>query len=297
MTVLANEMVVGSTYFQRLIKTLDNYAELFVNLSAQEIGQVEKIFIRNYSSGRAQRVMGQPPFCQSAGQHSAEFAQTPCAAPELPAWQFDYLQKIVLTYRQESVRLQALAAGDQTTWQLLSRRLVDSAYKLLLRKGIHAAAAAEMAPDMAQQTCLRIYLSYFPCDVAFDTWTHVILKNQILHRFTRSRDLLDRQPYIESFDALQAEMEDQHAFVPVSQLSPCASSPIAPNFAQIEDMEWLANALAQLPSAERRAVIIYTYFCGLSDEEIALALGKSKNAVHTLRHRALKQLHRILHDR
>jgi len=268
--------------------------ERFAGLSAQDTEQIERIFLRNLATGRAGRA--QCHWQSTADAASQRFcppwAKPPVAEPS--DWLLIYLQQVVQIYQQEQARLQALVQRDDDAWRVLGAQLTDSAYHLLVQKGIDAALATDLARDMAQQTCYKIYMSTFPFDVAFNTWTHVILKNQILHQLTRSKELLDRQLYIESFDALQAEHEDQHNFTPIGQMdgergySPFSSSN------QIEDRDWLIGAIAQLPSAERRAVIVYTFFYALSDDEIAQQLGKSKGAVHTLRHRALKQLQGIL---
>lgn len=275
-----------------------NYAaqqpERLAGLSAQDMEQIERIFRRNLASGRAQRA--QCYWMNAADATSPRFAP-PWAKPpviEPSDWPLVYLQQVVQIYRQEQVRLLALDQRDDEAWRKLGKHLADSAYHLLVQKGIDAAFASDLALDIAQQTCYKIYVSTFPFDVAFDTWTHVILKNQILHQLTRSKELLDRQLYTESFDELQAEQAERHNFTLIGQVySEYGYSPFSSSN-QIEDRDWLIKAIAQLPSAERRAVIIYTFFCDLSDDEIAQQLGKSKGAVHTLRHRALKQLQGIL---
>lgn len=291
MPMIGNVPADNNAYVQYLVDEMDKAHELVGGLSKQHITQIAKIVSRNYISGRAHRVMGET---LSPASSLLEHPETAHIAPDLPMWIFSYLQKVISIYRQEAHRLHALAAGDLVAWETLSLWLVESAHYYLMRKGINHSAAAEMARDMAQQTCLRVYTSFFPCDVPFDTWVYVILKNQILQCFMRSRDLLDRQPYIESLDELQAELGDQPAATAIGHLLKQVGAPTLPNIQGLEETDWLLTAIAQMPSAERRAVIIYTYFHAYSDEEIALTLGKSTGAVHTLRHRALKQLQTIL---
>ncbi len=151
-----------------------------------------------------------------------------------------------------------------------------------------------MARDAAQQTCLKIYSSAFPYDVAFDTWNHVILKNQILHPLTRSGDLLDRCRRIDPLESMQAEMEDRRVEVAASYASNHPGPSHMLNSGQVEERDCIVRALVKVSSLERSAVIVFTYFYELSDEEIAVQLGKSKGAIHTLRHRALRQLQQIL---
>ncbi len=268
--------------------------ERLAGLSAQDIGQIERIFLRNLASGRAQRVRRHwlvTPDTASQ-RFSPPWAKLPVA--EQPEWPLGYLQQVIHIYQQEQVRLHALAQHDSDTWRRLGACLAASATHLLVQMGLDAALAADLALDMAQQACCKIYVSIFPCDIAFDIWTHVILKNQILHQLTRSKELLDRQPYIESFEALQTEQEDRHNFTPIGQMDADPGQTAFSASKQIEDRDWLIDAIAQLPSPERRAVIVYTFYYDLSDDEIAHRLGKSKGAVYTLRHRALKQLQVIL---
>ena len=278
----------------RSAKSTPQLAELWAGLTAIDIEQVERIFLHNFAVGRAQRVWRRglnPP---------APTAPRPPSARELPVagddacWPLAYLRQVLRIYRQEGARLHALTHGDDTAWQRLCTQLTTSAYYLLVQKGFDAPFARELAHDMAQQTCCKIYDSSFPCDVAFDTWAHVILKNQILHQLTRSTELLDRQLYIESLEVLQAEQEDRYGFTLLGQGASGVGRSSTVPLAQIEEQEWLLGAIAQLSSLERRAVIVYTFFYGLSDEEIAHHLGKSTGAIHTLRHRALKQLQHIL---
>ncbi|MBX3012420.1 MAG: RNA polymerase sigma factor [Caldilineaceae bacterium] len=286
-----NACLEDSLQFARHIPQMPN---IWCGLSAQDIEQIEHIFLRNLASGRAQRVWKRwlnPP---AMFTHGTPLLNDHPMTDEHACWRFAYLQQIIQIYRQERVRLQALAERDDATWQQLGIQLTDSAYYLLVQKGLDARSATELARDMAQQTCYRIYVSPFPCDVAFDTWAHVILKNQILHQLMRSKELLDRQLYIESVEALQAEQEDRQTLTPLGQAYNAAFSSSSVMTKQIEDHDWLNSAIAQLPTLERRLVIVYTYFYELSDDEIAVQLGKSKGAIHTLRHRALKQLHLIL---
>lgn len=269
----------------RSAQSIPQLADLWAGLTAIDIEQVERIFLHNFAVGRAQRVWRR-------GLNPPAAHEAPGAGDDA-CWPLAYLRQVLRIYRQEGARLHALTQGDDTAWQRLCTQLTTSAYYLLVQKGFDAPFARELAHDMAQQTCCKIYDSSFPCDVAFDTWAHVILKNQILHQLTRSTELLDRQLYIESLEVLQAEQEDRYGFMPLGQGASGVGHSSAP-LAQIEEQEWLLGAIAQLSSLERRAVLVYTFFYGLSDEEIAHHLGKSTGAIHTLRHRALKQLQGVL---
>jgi RNA polymerase sigma factor (sigma-70 family) len=91
--------------------------------------------------------------------------------------------------------------------------------------------------------------------------------------------------------------EMQERLLPELSEATCTSS-LAYSTARREqayaDASELIDAIEQMPSRQRRAVILYTYYEELSDEEIAHVIGKSRNAVQTLRHRALRQLRSLL---
>lgn len=269
---------------------------LFVDLSAEDRARIEQIYVRNLESGRAQRVIARLWSQQNELATSAEFSLANLRASEIEHWRRCYLQQVIQIYRQEHNRIDALYRGEREAWQTLAAQLNNSATRLLLQKGIAAAQAIELARDMAQQTCMKIYSSPFPYDVGFMLWSHVILKNQILYILTRSGDLLDRNRHVDSLDRLQDENEDHCQWVAANYTATDPKSASLLNPGQVEEWDYIARALEKLTSPGRRAVIILTYFYELSDEEIASQLGKSKNAIYTLRHRALRQLQQVLSD-
>jgi len=64
-------------------------------------------------------------------------------------------------------------------------------------------------------------------------------------------------------------------------------------FERLEARLWLSQALAHLGSEAQQQVIIDKYFYELGDEEIARRMGKSTQAVWSLRHRGLRNLRRV----
>jgi RNA polymerase sigma-70 factor (ECF subfamily) len=64
---------------------------------------------------------------------------------------------------------------------------------------------------------------------------------------------------------------------------------------QHEEAVWVAEALAQLPEANREAIVL-RYYEGLSLDEISARLGRTPAAVAGLLKRGLKQLRTALHD-
>jgi RNA polymerase sigma factor (sigma-70 family) len=155
---------------------------------------------------------------------------------------------------------------------------------------VPAAQAESEAADFAQQTCEAIHIHPFPYDVSFDAWTARILKNNILQRYTRSKDVTDRNPGTVSLDrSATVEREDDFSLYNL-----LADESTTSAFDRVDVREWLLGAIADLKSQAQQQVILDTFFYELDDGEIARRLGKTRNAVHILRHRALQHLKQIL---
>jgi RNA polymerase sigma factor (sigma-70 family) len=146
--------------------------------------------------------------------------------------------------------------------------------------------AWEEALNFAQETCLIIFEQRYPFDVSFEVWATKILKNLILARYTRGKDILDRRQRLESLDAETSEGGDS-----LQEVTPDTRSLVP--FEKIENQTLLLNAMAQLSPIQRQ-VIQDTFLRELDDAQIARRLGKSKQAVYNLRHRALARLQQIL---
>lgn len=294
MAIFTKPLANSTTELSAFATCVAQAPELLADFSPQDEARIAQIFVHNLQSGRAHRVRGR---WTATDSDQSQSAPDPAGAPEASAindWQLAYLRQVVQIYRQERERLLALARSDNEAWHALFIHLVGSAYNLLLKHGFSAHQALDTASDIAQQACCKIYTNVFPCDVAFDIWAHVILKNCVLHKLTRSKELLDRQRHIESFEQYQTDHGDRQAFALTDPACGIPQESAPPYAKQIEDRDWLAQAIDQLPSIDRRIVIIYTFFYGLSDDEIAQKMEKSKGAIHTLRHRALKQLQSML---
>jgi RNA polymerase sigma factor (sigma-70 family) len=240
------------------------------------VRRITDIVSQNVASGRAQRVM--------AGQ-SIEGRE------ELP---FEtYIDRVVNFYLREHSRVEALAARNEVAWTELLEQLAGRAYNILLRLQVPPGRARGEAADFAQAACEVIFSYPFPYDVSFDAWATRLLKNCILWRYTRSQDLIDREPRILSLDRPGGSETDGD----FSLYDLLADDSGASAFKRFEVREWLIQAIARLRSRAQQQVIIDTFFYELSDEEIAKRLGKSKQAVYNLRHRALKRLKQILERR
>ena len=240
------------------------------------VRHITNVVSQNIASGRAQRAMA---------------GQSPGGREELPLE--TYIDRVVNSYLREHGRVEALAAQDEAAWTELLEQLTGRAYNILLRLQVPPGRARGEAADFAQETCEVIFSHPFPCDVSFDAWATRILKNRILWRYTRSRDLIDREPRILSLDRPgRSETGDD-----LSLYNLLADESGTSAFERLEVREWLIQAIARLRSQAQQQVIIDTFFYELSDEEIAKRLGKTKQAVYNLRFRALRRLKQILERR
>lgn len=252
------------------------------------VTRIETIVLRNYASGRLDRVMrrghiedgtnnGEP-----LSSNSTRFSDTFIKR---------YIDRVVNIYLQEHQRVVRLALPDPAEWQQLMRLLVVRAYRTLVRLQHSSPRAQDEAADFAQQTSEIIFRTFFPFDIPFDAWATVILNNCILQSATRSADLLDRTPKPLSLDTV---------FTPDSQGSPRSLATLLAHptseqeFESVEVQEWLLNAIRLLPSDSQQYVILASFFYEMDDREIAHHINRSIGAVYTIRHRALKRLRELL---
>lgn len=199
----------------------------------------------------------------------------------------NYVDRVIIHTQHEQARLRALAENDSTEWNRLRDSLYRHACRMTsrFRKGSDAYTEAF---DFAQQTCLVIFAQRYPSDVSFDAWAITILKNQVLARYTRSRDVLN-QPYPpDSFDT-----QDSEDGIANSHDEMIADPQSLVPFEKIENQLMLLEAIAQLQSVAQQQVIIWTYLDQLDDAQIERRLHKRRQDVYNLRWRALARLKKI----
>lgn len=220
--------------------------------------------------------------------------------PEEARW-LAYQRRVVQTFAAERSRLLAFESGDDAAWAALERQLERSAQRMLIQQGVGGSYAADKGAELAQQACVSIFRAAYPCDVAFDAWSHTVLRNVVRAAKSRSRDVLDRDPFVRSLDEWQegADGDEVGGVAPLAGGSGSnGSRPFAAGSGDGpgagSDMAALIDAIQQMRSANRRAVLVYTYFLGLDDGEIAEKLGRNRDGVQVLRHRALRQLRSIV---
>lgn len=263
-------------------------------LGEDDGARVAAILCRNFAGGRAARIMQR--------MSAAELALAPTGPGADPdeARRLAYRRRVVQTYAAERERLLALEAGEDAAWAALERQLERSALRILTQHGVRGAYAADRAAELAQQACVLIFRATYPCDVAFDAWSHIVLRNVVHAARSRSHDVLDRGAFVRSLDEMQenADGDEVGAAAGRGGFQPCGGAFDDPFGAEggpgSPDMQALIEAILQMRSANRRAVLVYTYFQGLDDGEIAEKLGRNRDGVQVLRHRALRQLRELV---
>jgi RNA polymerase sigma factor (sigma-70 family) len=198
---------------------------------------------------------------------------------------------VIFHCSREHGRIQGLENGDATEWNRLRDFLLRRAVPMVqrFRSGTNILVAAL---DFAQQTCLVIFDERYPFDVSFDAWSTTILKNLILAHYTRSPDVLNRLHAPESLD--EPRTTNGESRLSFSEIIPDALSFAL--FEKVENQIVLLDAIDRLCSPAQRRVILETFLDELDDAQIARGMGKSKQAVYSLRHRALARLKEILSE-
>jgi RNA polymerase sigma factor (sigma-70 family) len=237
--------------------------------------QVAEIIHRNVTSGRVERV-----WRYQSTQGKKRSGLTPAR----------YVDRVIEHYEREHERIHKLGARDDEEWQTLFQQLVIRAYNKLLDFSISKGRAYSEAYDLAQEACEAIFRDTYPYDVAFDAWATKILNNRILRKYSRSSEPMDKPRLMQSIDEIvEGDTGSRRVlwFILTSKEAPRA-------FKRVENRELLFQAIEQLKSQAQQQVVMRSFLLGESDEEIAAKLGKTKQAIYNLRHRALVKLKEIL---
>ena len=147
------------------------------------------------------------------------------------------------------------------------------------------------ASDVVQQTLLEAHAKadqFHGDDSALAAWLRQALVNNLRDAWrARQRDNRDIRR-----EQAVAESVAQSSARPEGMLAAKDSSP-SQRIVRNEELLRLADALAQLPQAQREAIVLHhLHDCSLS--ETARSLGKTDAAVAGLLHRGLKKLREIM---
>lgn len=254
---------------------------------------VAAILDSNAHSGRATRVMTK---MRASRQIFTQFWDREIEYAPTLTWEMlwlAYQHRVLTVFAEDSARILALDQHSELAWQALAQQLTGKAIHLLVRAGVGMGCACDKAAEMAQQTCACALAHTYPCDVPLDYWLYTILKNVNLQVWTRSQDLLDRDPAMHSLE----DLADRGVGI-AGRAFMCAAAnhgATDPSHSSAQ-MDALIDAINHMQSEERRLVVAYTYFADMTDDEIAARLHKSKAVVHILRHRALRQLRTLIEE-
>ena len=162
--------------------------------------------------------------------------------------------------------LQAIAGGDRSAFDRLSRRHLDRAYGVALRM----TGSRADADDVVQDVFLRLWQrpdAWRPGQALFSTWLYRVVVNRCLD--------LKRRPKGADLDSVE-EPQDPDANAEDSLLD-------------AERSRALDSAVNQLPERQRAAIVL-TYTAGLRNAEAASAMDISVKAFEALLVRAKREL-------
>ena len=166
--------------------------------------------------------------------------------------------------------LQAIAGGDRSAFDRLSRRHLDRAYGVALRM----TGSRADAQDVVQDVFLRLWQrpdAWRPGQAQFSTWLYRVVVNRCLD--------LKRRPKGTDLDSVE-EPQDPDANAEDSLLD-------------AERSRALDSAVNQLPERQREAIVL-TYTAGLRNAEAASAMDISVKAFEALLVRAKRELRDFL---
>lgn len=166
--------------------------------------------------------------------------------------------------------LRAVAGGDRTAFNRLSRRHLDRAYGVALRM----TGSKADAEDVVQDVFLRLWQrpdAWRPGQAQFSTWLYRVVVNRCLD--------LKRRPRGTDLDSVE-EPQDPDANAEDSLLD-------------AERTRALDGAVKQLPERQRAAITL-TYTAGLRNAEAASAMEISVKAFEALLVRAKRELRDLL---
>ena len=190
----------------------------------------------------------------------------------------EYAQRVVKNYDKFSAYINTIQIErNEAEWQPLFENMQVWAYNYFLAIN-HPPGKMTMESAIARATEAAIVLldAHFPYDTPFAPWARVIVVNTC-KKFVRKTLKVSNKSNLNPIDldklenlltsSQKKDWEDQHID--------------------------LISAIEQLTDT-RKEVILLSYFEGLSPDEIASRINKTKQAVYMLRFHAIEDLRKIL---
>jgi RNA polymerase sigma factor (sigma-70 family) len=191
----------------------------------------------------------------------------------------EYAQRVVDQYAKLNPYIRSIQSDrSDDVWLPLFKQLQYWAYNFLLRKNfVPGLSTSIIAEECATASAMNMLDAYFPYDIDFEPWAHVIVINTCLHFFRdeTKKSVIPPQNIVE-LDEKLSSLEDI-------------------NPGNRDDNGDLLQALSRLSDA-RRQVIQLHYLDDLPLPEVAEVMGKSIGAIHSLHFNALQDLRKILGD-
>ncbi|MGI8980737.1 MAG: sigma-70 family RNA polymerase sigma factor [Pirellulaceae bacterium] len=166
-------------------------------------------------------------------------------------------------------------------------------YLLLLARS-HDKMGGDEASDLVQKTMLAAHAQradfrgQSPAELA--AWLKQILRREVIDAY-RHRRRLKRDVHREV--PLEAEVDGSFSRAQVC-LAAVQTSP-SQQVSREEELVGMADALAQLPDAQREAVVLH-HLQGATLAEVAAQLQRTEAAVAGLLHRGMKRLRELLEE-
>lgn len=166
------------------------------------------------------------------------------------------------------------AEGDLEAFGAIYRTLLDPLYGYFFWN-LSSGVEAEDLTEEVFLRCLTHIGKYDPGKAPFRSWVFRIARNLLVDHLRKSARR----------EAKKAVESDGHWEPPTGE-----------DLEEEERRRAVRDALRELPPTQRQ-VVIMKYFTGMTNAEVASALGKSEGAINALQHRALRKLGVILERR
>ena len=141
----------------------------------------------------------------------------------------------------------------------------------------------EQAINYATEASISLITAYFPFDVNFDSWAHMLLINVCRRQI---RDTMRKKSHVPAVN-----------LVPIDDLIETFIVPSDNPIHHQELREELLDAIDNLPNELWQQVILLRHFAEMSPKEVAEEMNRSLSAVYSLHFRAIKELRKIFWEK
>jgi len=161
-------------------------------------------------------------------------------------------------------------------------KVYDFYYERILKYLLKRTASAESAYDLTAETFMKAFESFHKfkwTGVSFKVWLYRIAINQLKNHRRKPQNTVLTEA-MEGMEQMRTEAKEE-----LEELDKTLFGD--------EDLTKLSDAIATLNPKYQNVVSLH-YFEGMSHEEIAGVINRSKSAVKSMMHRALENLRQLL---